>query len=253
MGIEALAEAAQLLFPDRHLGAIEDVRFMAPFKFYRNQERTLTLQADFHAEKEDIVADCRLLGSRTLHGQTEPEITTHFTARVRLVTEAAKAARRERVPQPADGKIVEARDIYRIYFHGPAYQVLEGSWRTGNEVVGLFSANLPPNHHPSDLPTLVSPRGIELCFQTASLWELASRSCMGLPYRIEQVLILGSAEMAKTRLYSVVKPGGEGAFDAELVDEKGTVYLALKGYRTAALPDMVGSDLLKPIQSALSD
>jgi len=37
------------------------------------------------------------------------------------------------------------------------------------------------------------------------------------------------------------------------VDEKGTVYLALKGYRTAALPDMVGSDLLKPIQSALND
>ena len=48
MGIEALAEAAKLLYPERHIGAIEDVNFHSPFKFYRSQPRTVTLRADFH-------------------------------------------------------------------------------------------------------------------------------------------------------------------------------------------------------------
>ncbi|MCB0296859.1 MAG: polyketide synthase dehydratase domain-containing protein, partial [Calditrichaeota bacterium] len=84
MGIEALSEAARLLFPDRHLAAVEEVNFLAPFKFYRNEPRTVTVQANFSLDGEDIVADCRLLGTRQLHGQAAPQVSTHFTARVRL-------------------------------------------------------------------------------------------------------------------------------------------------------------------------
>ena len=32
--------------------------------------------------------------------------------------------------------------------------------------------DLPGNHMPADRPTLMSPRLIELCFQTAGLWEM---------------------------------------------------------------------------------
>ena len=48
MGIEAFAEAAQCLLPGWHVEAVEEVNFLAPFKFYRNQPRTVTVQAVFH-------------------------------------------------------------------------------------------------------------------------------------------------------------------------------------------------------------
>ncbi len=250
MGIEALAEAARLIFPGRHIGAIEDVNFMSPFKFYRSQPRTVILRADFTAEGGDIVADCRLMGSRLLHGQSEPEVTTHFTARVRLVSAPSKAEKREAVVAPTNGKVTAA-DIYRLYFHGPAYQVMESSWRAGNEVIGRYASNLPANHEPGSLPTLVAPRLIELCFQTAGMWELATQARMGLPYRVDRLSIHRPSEAAQAGLHSVVTPNADGGFDARVVDKDGNVWLALCGYRTMALPDPVDDSLLEPLRAVL--
>lgn len=252
MGIEALAEAARLVFPERHIGAIENVNFLSPFKFYRSQPRTVILRADFTSEGEDVIADCKLIGSRVLHGQTAPEITTHFTARVRLTTNPSQPEKHEAVGKFADGNKVHAADIYRLYFHGPAYQVVESSWRAGNEVVGLYASNLPANHDPDNLPTLVLPRLIELCFQTAGMWELATRARMGLPYRVDHLSILMPSGSGQARLHAVVVPNADGGFDARVVDEKGNVWLKLRGYRTMALPDAVDESLLAPLRAAMS-
>jgi hypothetical protein len=249
MGIEALAEIATLLFPDRHLGAIEDVQFLVPFKFYRSQPRKVILRADFSLEGQEIVARCRLLGSRTLHGQRSPEVTTHFSGRIRLVSEPPEPLAGSVVPRN-DGERVAADDIYRLFFHGPAYRVVENAWRKDDECVGLFASGLPANHDPKDRPTLVMPRLIELCFQTAGIWELAAKSRMGLPYRIEEVRILQSADSGQ-ELLSVVRPGDDGSFDARVVDDKGNVYITVRGYRTMELPDPIDPDLLKPLQSII--
>jgi len=104
MGIEGLIETASILFPERRLGAVEEVNFSSPFKFYRAQPRTVTLTADFCRDGDDVIACCRLMGSRLLHGQTEPEITTHFTARVRLVPSAPARDKRSKVSPPSDGR-----------------------------------------------------------------------------------------------------------------------------------------------------
>ncbi len=41
MGIEAFAEAALCVHPGWYVEAIEEVNFLAPFKFYRDQPRTV--------------------------------------------------------------------------------------------------------------------------------------------------------------------------------------------------------------------
>jgi acyl transferase domain-containing protein/acyl carrier protein/NAD(P)-dependent dehydrogenase (short-subunit alcohol dehydrogenase family) len=251
MGIEALAEVARLLYPERHIGAITDVDFHSPFKFYRSQPRTVTLRADFISDDEDIIACCRLIGSRLLHGQTEPEVTTHFEARVRLVHNHARPARQKAAPGPDHRKTVKAADIYRLYFHGPAYQVVESSWRAGSDVVGLYAANLPADHEPENMSTLVVPRLIELCFQTAGIWELATQARMGLPYRVERITIHKASDPAQVRLHSVVTPNEDGSFDARVVDQKGSVWLVLSGYRTMALPEPIDNSLLEPLRSAM--
>jgi 3-hydroxymyristoyl/3-hydroxydecanoyl-(acyl carrier protein) dehydratase len=253
MGIEALAEAARLVFPEWHIGAIEDINFLSPFKFYRSQPRTVTLRAEFAAEGADIIADCKLIGSRLLHGQTAPEVTTHFTAKVRLVTDPARPQKNKAAVGPDNGNIVRAADIYRLYFHGPAYQVVDSSWRAGDKVVGLYKSDLPANHQPDSLPTLVSPRLIELCFQTAGMWELATKARMGLPYRVDSLRVHKPSEPGQTQLHSVVTPNEDGGFDARVVDQQGTVWLALSGYRTMELPDPVDDSLLAPLRAAMRE
>ncbi len=250
MGLEALVEAAKIIFPELHVIGIEDVNFMAPFKFYRNEPRTVTVHAHFRQENEDIIADCRLIGARKLHGQTEPEVTTHFTARVRLSVESPQAVKAE-VPAPLNGNRIAAGDIYRLYFHGPAYQVLDNAYRAGEEVVGLLAKDLPADHDPIDRPELVAPRVIELCFQTAGLWEMGRKSRMGLPYHIDRVNLLRDANGGNGGLQAVVTPASDGSFASRVVDAEGNVLLTLQGYRTMELPEAIDAELLKPLQSAL--
>ena len=86
MGIEAFAEGAQRMLPGWNIQAIEDVQLLAPFKFYRHEARTVTVEATIRARGQEMVADCKLIGRRSLPEETRPspQITTHFTGRVRL-------------------------------------------------------------------------------------------------------------------------------------------------------------------------
>ncbi|MGA9416184.1 MAG: SDR family NAD(P)-dependent oxidoreductase, partial [Terriglobales bacterium] len=254
MGIEAFAEAALCLLPAWHVAAIEDVNFLAPFKFYRNEPRTITVETVVRPQHDTLVADCRLIGSRSLPNQAEPQLTIHFTGRVRLTKETPVMATMPALHLPA-GHIIEASDIYRLYFHGPAYQVIERAWWDGRRIIGLMAKDLPSNHLPSEMPTEVSPRLIELCFQTAGLWEMGIQGRMGLPQHIDRISssLLRAPIPADTRLYAVVTlDSAHSSFDAEVVDTKGNIYLQLNGYRTAALPDAVDAEHLKALQAAMA-
>jgi acyl transferase domain-containing protein/NAD(P)-dependent dehydrogenase (short-subunit alcohol dehydrogenase family) len=252
MGIEAFAEAAKCLLPDWHVESVEEVNFLAPFKFYRSEPRTLAVEAVIHPYGDGLVADCRLIGRRPLPNQSEPQTTTHFTARVRLMKQAIKSVAGP-LPGSEAGAIVEAAEIYRLYFHGPAYQVLERAWWDGKQIVALMSNALPGNHSPAELPTLVAPRLIELCFQAAGLWEMGVQGRMGLPLHIDRVSLLRPTELVEGRLYAAVTPNpGRGSFNAEVVDAAGNRYVQLSGYRTVALPNAIEIELLKPLQALLA-
>ena len=251
MGIEAMAEVAGLLFPDRVIGRIENVSFTAPFKFYRNQPRTVSVRAEFHIEDEAVVANCKLLGSRALHGQTEPEITTHFTGSVRLVKHPLPPVKENPIAPPNHDARVEGSHVYRIYFHGPAYQVIDSAWRVGDDIIGLFAKNLPVNHAPSELPVLVSPRFIELCFQTASLSGLAFQSRLGLPLAVRQIEIISLPDdKPDSTFYANIAANRDGSYDARVVDSNGHVYLILRGFKTIDLRDPIQPDLLQPLRYA---
>ena len=252
MGIEAFAEAALCLLPAWHIAAIEEVNFLAPFKFYRNEPRMVTVETIVHPQGETLLAVCRLTGCRSLPNQSEPQVTTHFTAQVRL-TKQVPAAVTVAAPRLGEGHIVDSSAIYCLYFHGPAYQVVERAWWDGERMVGLMARGLPPNNLPSEPPTIMGPRLIELCFQTAGLWEMGNQGRMGLPLHIDRISsLLPLPETEDTRLYAVVTSDGRGGFDAEIVDAKGSRYLQISGYRTVAVPSAVDADGLKALQAAMS-
>jgi acyl transferase domain-containing protein/NAD(P)-dependent dehydrogenase (short-subunit alcohol dehydrogenase family) len=249
MGIEAFAETALSMLPGWQIATIEDIRFLAPFKFYRSQARTLMVQARFHPKGDEIVALCKLLGSRTLPNQAEPQVTTHFVARVNLTKKHSRILKLH-MPASPIGPLIEKANIYRLYFHGPAYQVLEHAWRDGNQIIGKMAANLPANHVPPDKPTALDPRLVELCFQTAGLFEMSALGRMGLPHSIERLAVAEMPDKPAGSYFSVIIPREDGSsFDGEVVDQAGNQYLELRGYRTIALPERVDAEPLKALQA----
>ena len=189
MGMEGFAEAAGVLAPGFQVVELEDVELLAPFKFYRDEPRTLILHALLRDGGDGtLVADCELIGRRALRGQGEQE-TRHFTGRVRLARKR-RAAPKAAVPaHNADDPPTEVgrEAVYGVYFHGPAYQVLDRAWRDNGHVVGEFAGGLPADHEPAAQPTELAPRLIELCFQTAGVWELGDTGRMALPTHVDRV------------------------------------------------------------------
>ncbi len=251
MGLEAFAEAASSLLPGWHIAAVENVDFLAPFKFYRNEPRTLTIEALVHPTGHMILADFRLIGLRARPNEAVPQPKTHFTAHIRLTPQAPMAMTMPPLNSLSE-PTVEAATIYRLYFHGPAYQVIERAWWDGKRIVALMAGNLPGNHHPADLPTTVEPRLIELCFQAAGIWEMGVQGRMGLPQHIDHVSLFHKPDSTEGRLYAVVTPDAEReSFDAEVVDTAGNSYVQLNGYRTVAVPNAVDAEALKELQALM--
>ena len=163
---------------------------------------------------------------------------------VREKPDLAKARQATKVkfapPEAADMPI-GAEQIYRFYFHGPAYKVLDRVRVEGRSAVGLMAEDLPPNAVPESAEELIAPRLLELCFQTAGIWEVWARERLALPTSFRSVIRHRGAEEAKgKRLYALVTmveaTSDAPVFDARVVDETGNVYLELEGYRTVPLP-----------------
>jgi hypothetical protein len=94
---------------------------------------------------------------------------------------------------------------------------------------------------PAGSRELIAPRLVELCFQTAGVWDIHTHGKMALPLAIGAVTTYRpDAEGSGRRLYALVKARQDGAgFDAQVVDEAGNLYLTLYGYRTVDLPGRV--------------
>ena len=251
MGVEAFAEAALCMLDGWHIEAIENVDFLAPFKFYRNEPRTITVESQLYSRNTSVIAVCDLIGRRTLANKTEPVSTRHFTGSVRLTRERPKARRDTKLVSP-HGSVIEAQEIYRVYFHGPAYRVLERAWWDGIRMVGLLSDHLPENHRPSSQPTIIEPRLLELCFQTAGLWEMATQGRMGLPLHIDQVRVWPMPDQFRDQFFAVVTPIPEDGFDVQVVDAAGNLYMQVSGYRTVAIPKAIDAESLNALQSLIS-
>jgi hypothetical protein len=237
MGTEVFAELALTIAPGYGVTAVTDEQFHAPFKFYRMEPQTLYLSATAVPEANgDLLVYAELRSRREIKSGLQEKL--HFSATVHLGQDAPISP--DAAFTPPESLDISAEAIYDIYFHGPAYRVMAGAVVDGDRAVGLLAADLPPNMNPADAPEVMVPRLIELCFQTAGVWQLRQQGKMALPLALGAVTAYRQERAADGRLYAVVQAvnGGE-QFEAQVVDEDGRVYVALRGYRTVALPGTV--------------
>ncbi len=260
MGIEGFAVAAQhiattLAAPKGSLRVVqlEDVQFLTPFKFYRNQPRRLTWKAQTVKEADGLVAYVTLESTRArIDGNVER--LQHFSGKVWLVPG-------ERRPQPPvvtppqvdETVVVKAEDIYRLYFHGPSFQVLESVSRINGQVLGRLRADHPPILS-VEQPLVTAPVLLELCLQTAGVWEAGRTGVLALPRAIGRVRFY-DAQPNGEAIYAEVRPEHDEdglRFQARVVDARGQVYLEMEDYRTSPLPYAVQEELLAPLKALVN-
>ena len=253
MAMEAFAEVARLVAPSRQVVAVEDVRFDAPLKFYRDEPRTVTLRA--HVRRDDgtgdLLADCVLEADRVLPGSDLPQTTKHFSATVRLSTDRVQALHDDR-PTKEAGVSVHAKDVYAVFFHGPAYQVVGSAWRYNGGDVAALASDLPPDTHPAGMPTLTGPRLVELCFQAAGLWDIGREGRMALPLEVGRLELVVDPSTVTGPVFAFAHPE-DGGFDCVAVDDHGAPVVRVHGYRTVDLPAPVPDERRAPISAAMAD
>jgi malonyl CoA-acyl carrier protein transacylase len=241
MATEALAQVASVLPQGYRVGRVEDVEMLAAFKFFRMEPRSLHLAAvTVPGEGGELISRV------TLRSVTQPpkegapaQVRDHFRGRVILTADAEPLSRHRTIALPHfETLTITADEIYRTFFHGPAYRAIERAAVQGDTAVALMAAGLPPDLAPADAHTLMAPRLVELCFQTAALWSVKTLSAMAFPLGIGAVTVYRQeSESEGSRLYCIVRTAGRGAtYDAQVVDETGAAYVDLRGYRTVSRP-----------------
>jgi hypothetical protein len=97
----------------------------------------------------------------------------------------------------------------------------------------------------------MSPRLIELFFQTAGIWEIGRHGRFGLPQHVDRIVAHEALGSPRGRVQAVVEPGDAG-FDGWVLDEAGTVLLEVQGYRTVELPGGVDPQRQAPLADAMA-
>jgi small redox-active disulfide protein 2 len=236
MGIETFAQLAKLLLPDHHVVAVRDVRFSSPFKFYRNEPRRLVLRGlPVWQGGGRVIVRTELMSLTQLRPEAPARVNEHFSAEVEVSPEPAATESVEVSQLGGDAPVVEREDVYRTYFHGPAYQVLDRVVVEGDRARGEVTRELPANAAAEDATELTVPRLVESCFQTAGIWEISERKTMALPAAVGRVRLVRQPDPGELLVALVETLGDGNAFNARIVDESGRVVVALEGYRTISL------------------
>ena len=240
MATEALAELALVAAPGYRVAAVENEQMMGAFKFFRMEPRTLYLSATVKPD-----GNGELLAHAVLRSVTKPakeglptQVKEHFIADVRLTAAPLEKPVVEFSAPAVASLPIEASEIYKSFFHGPTYQVIDRARVSDNECVALMAHNLGPNTEPVNAESVMAPRLVELCFQAAALWNTKVKNAMAFPLGFEAVTAYRQPQEAEgRRLYCVCTTSNDGvSFDAKVMDEAGNVFVNLKSYLTVARP-----------------
>ncbi len=95
---------------------------------------------------------------------------------------------------------------------------------------------------------------VELCLQTAGIYEIGSSGALSLPHSIGDLKIYEN-KINGLPIFAEVTPqlhkNGSLSFDARVIDENGHIYLELKNYQTSPLPYGIEKELLFPIKKMM--
>ena len=242
VGIELMTRGAIELV-SAPVSRLSDIQILAPLIIPSSEQATVHVRVE---RRTDGALDCAV-GGRV--GSAPP--IAMFTATVHT----------SRVAPTAPGMIIDtlpqvgSDEIYELFFHGPAFQVIHGATFTTAGVVCQLAEGLPPLTSACDPIGDQRIRRVEACLQTAGLLEVASTHRMMIPGRIAELRWFDGPSSDANEASDDAEPSDDSdrlmtaqarrlptgdqatsRFDISLVDQRGAVRLAVLGYETCPLP-----------------
>ncbi len=246
MAIECFAEAIRLLRDEPAAIAADDFMFDAPLKLYKDTPRKadLFIRPELNADGK-IIYMAKMETHRELVGGNVQH-TVHYRARLELVRQQVP---RVSISRGESSNKVSSDLIYRAFFHGPSFQVINQASSTDDG--GMAGVLAPGKQEPKldrRAKMLTHPMLTELAFQTAGLLEAKSNFKLGLPAAVKK-LVLHPVELSNPHGISafVRKEGtnGDSQYAARVVDSAGRVLVEFEGYRVSALPSNLPESLIQ--------
>ncbi len=228
MGIELMAAAASLARPGMVYTGVEDVKFERPVKVYRNSPVHLEMRAQ---PQDDGRVWCSLTSERRTRAKKLIR-TEHFSCSI-LLDQRPQIDQLPPAFWPEDS--ISRGDIYRRFFHGPAFQVLRGA--DGVTRDGLQCSGRVDHAYIAE-GMLTSPLALEAAFQAAGLHAMVSDGAMALPQSIEALWVSRRVRDGEDLVLTVLHRA-DGAYDVD-VDGEDDRLMSLRGFRMiekGPLPD----------------
>ncbi|MBI5242108.1 MAG: SDR family NAD(P)-dependent oxidoreductase [Elusimicrobia bacterium] len=240
MGLELFAEAASKVLGEAP-GALEEVRFALPIKLLRNRPASVRVEAKkaglgtaLSIESDFISpAGVKLGGPRT-----------HFLARAGSCKgDGWEGIRKPALPNKGRGYAAGKDVIYRLNFHGPSFQVLDGMYvLEETELLAQYRRPKTALWPRGERALIWNPLLIEGVFQTCGFRDLNFIKKLTLPDLVESVELFERGpvpeEMFTYAVYRGASRGEGGAdmrlYDAVAFDESYRVWVRLRGYRMIA-------------------
>ena len=237
MAVECFAEAVRLIHPEPGVLSIEDLTFDAPLKLYRDEPRRADLYLAPAWDPDGPAFDVRMETTRELAGGRRQK-TCHYRARIKP-GQSVDPVKAHLPSMDRTQAFIDKDTIYRAYFHGPSFQVMEQADATADgAMTGTLAAGRaqPCLGKPARMTS--QPMLTELAFQTAGLMEARDRDRLGLPAGVDRLAIHDQqpGDPGRIAAWVVDSGNGEGRYNAKVVDSRGFVLVELDGYRTSALP-----------------
>jgi NAD(P)-dependent dehydrogenase (short-subunit alcohol dehydrogenase family)/phosphopantetheinyl transferase/acyl carrier protein len=224
IGLEWMVAVARMTAPAAGYAGVEDVRFESPVKLHGDEAVAIEIRAEplgDGAVRATLASRRKAKTGRELH-------TVHFSAVVQL--EGMPLLPKLR-PSFLPEESIPAREIYRRFFHGPGFQVLE---RVEALARGGLLARARVEHATLGEGLHTAPLVLEAAFQAAGLQRLVVDDLLALPASIDAVEQVREAKDGEDLHVAVDRretPQGP-VFDIDVDGSEGRV-LTVRGFRMA--------------------
>ncbi len=238
IGLETFAETAAL-FSGAAPKALTAVRFAVPIKLLRNKPAEIKIKAAAAGEGCEMRLESDFVSPKGLRlGTTR----THFKATSSQKAESAwNQAAHPALPKTIKYK-ADAAAIYRTYFHGPSFRVLDGIISVDkNSVLAVFKRPVAPMWKQGHPKLIFHPLVFESLFQACGWRDIQFDRAMALPDAVGAAIVYDQEPVDPETLflYGVFKgrtEDGRSLYDAWAFDRDYNLTAEIRGYAMIPTP-----------------
>jgi len=236
MGIETFAETVAC-FLKENPRFLKNIKFSLPIKLHKNRP----LKVQIKAENKGGILHMKIKSDFiTAKGIKLGETRTHFTAEYGGKTHS-KFSQTAMPDIPKNFRYKVTKDeIYKTYFHGPSFQVLDGIINVERKyVLGVYKKPKAPLWENKNENLIFFPMIIEAAFQNSAYRDIRFSQTLSLPDAAGEITLHSTNPSETLFVYSLYKGEKEGRsiYDIFVFDSAGKPVVEIMGY--AGIPTRI--------------